>query len=130
MELEDIKQKKFEDLTYDDLYYLFITLNYPKSVIADMFKVEKKDVDKALEKNNIKMYMGTANEILKSIKDDLKKKNGIELTVDYSKEENNVHISTTGASGAIYDVNKNNIARDIGFAVECYIQDYVEAGEL
>lgn len=42
MELEDIKQKKFEDLTYDDLYYLFITLNYPKFVIADMFKVEKK----------------------------------------------------------------------------------------
>ena len=50
--------------------------------------------------------------------------------VDYDKDENNVHIATDGASGAIYDVGKNNIARDIGYAVECYVQDYVEAGEL
>lgn len=56
--------------------------------------------------------------------------NGIILTVDYDKELNNVHIGTDGASGAIYDVNPNNIARDIGFCVECYIQDYIEAGEL
>lgn len=55
---------------------------------------------------------------------------GITLTVDYDKELNNVHIATDGASGAIYDVNPNNIARDIGFCVECYIQDYIEAGEL
>ena len=54
----------------------------------------------------------------------------ITLVVDYSKEENNVHISTTGASGAIYDVRPTNIAKDIGSAVECYIQDYIEAGEL
>lgn len=52
------------------------------------------------------------------------------LTVDYNKEENNVHIAAEGASGAIYDVDSNNIARDIGYAVECYVQDYVEAGEL
>ena len=114
--LNDIKQKKFEDLTYDDLYYLFITLNYTKSAIADMFKVNKKDVDKALKK--------------KCVVTDLQNKNGIILTVDYDKEQNNVHIGTCGASGAIYDVDKNNIARDIGFAVECYIQDYIEAGEL
>lgn len=52
------------------------------------------------------------------------------LTVDYDKEENNVHIGTNGASGAIYDVRPTNIAEDIGYAVECYVQDYVEAGEL
>lgn len=52
------------------------------------------------------------------------------LEVDYDKKEGNVHISTTGASGAIYDVSAENIARDIGYAVESYVQDYVEAGEL
>ena len=52
------------------------------------------------------------------------------LVVDYNKEENNVHISTTGASGAIYDVRNDNIAKGIASAVECYVQDYVEAGEL
>lgn len=130
MELNDIKQKKFENLTYDDLYYLFITLNYTKSAIADMFKVNKKDVDEALKKNNIKMYMGPIDKVIKCVVTDLPNKNGIILTVDYDKEQNNVHIGTCGASGAIYDVNKNNIARDIGFAVECYIQDYVKAGEL
>lgn len=130
MELEDIKQKKFEDLTYDDLYYLFITINYSKSVIADMFKVEKKDVDKALKKNNIKMYMGTIDKVIKCVVTDLQNKNGIMLIVDYDKEQDNVHIGTCGASGCIYDVDKNNIARDIGFAVKCYVQDYIEAGEL
>lgn len=34
------------------------------------------------------------------------------LIVDYNKEENNVHIGTDGASGAIYDIDSNNIARD------------------
>lgn len=130
MDLEFIKQKKFENLTYDDLYYLFITLNYTKSIIADMFKVEKKDVEKALNKNNIKMYMGTIDKVLKCVNTNLQNKNGITLTVDYDKEQNNVHIATGGASGCIYDVDRNNIARDIGYAVECYVQDYVEAGEL
>ena len=55
---------------------------------------------------------------------------GITLVVDYNKEEHNVHIGTDGASGAIYDVREENVATDIGYAVECYIQDYVEAGEL
>lgn len=55
---------------------------------------------------------------------------GIVLTVDYSKDGNNVHIATDGASGAIYDVNPSNVAKDIACAVECYIKDYVEAGEL
>lgn len=50
--------------------------------------------------------------------------------VDYNKEENNVHIAPDAPSVAIYDVDKNNVARDIGYAVECYVQDYVEAGEL
>ena len=52
------------------------------------------------------------------------------LIVDYSKEERNVHISTAGATGALYNVSTENVARDIGYAVECYVQDYVEAGEL
>lgn len=52
------------------------------------------------------------------------------LSVDYDKEQNNVHISTDGASGCIYDVRHDHIAEDIGYAVECYVQDYVEEGEL
>lgn len=55
---------------------------------------------------------------------------GITLSVDYDKTLSNVHICASGASGAIYDVDSNNIARDVGFAVECYIKDYIEAGEL
>lgn len=52
------------------------------------------------------------------------------LTVDYDKNGNNVYICTDGATGCIYDVKPNTVAEDIGYAVECYMQDYVEAGEV
>ena len=52
------------------------------------------------------------------------------LIVDYNKEKNNVYISTENSSGAIYDVNPNNVSKNIASAVHLYVQDYMKVGDL
>lgn len=48
----------------------------------------------------------------------------IELSVDYNESKGNVFLAIPGSSGAKYDVDPNNIAKDIGNAVERYINTY------
>lgn len=45
--------------------------------------------------------------------------------VDYSKEESNVYINANdGASGAKYNVDKDNAIKDIASALETYMETY------
>lgn len=45
------------------------------------------------------------------------------FTVEIDKEENKIYIATENSSGAIYD---GSTPEDVGFAVQCYCEDYLE----
>lgn len=53
MDIKNIKSKEFKDLSYDELYYLYITLDYTKTHIADIFDIGKEIVERQLKKYNI-----------------------------------------------------------------------------
>ena len=45
------------------------------------------------------------------------------FTVELDKSENKIYIAAENSSGAVYD---GGTPQDIGFAVECYCEDYLK----
>ena len=45
------------------------------------------------------------------------------FTGEIEKEENKIYIATESSSGEVYD---GSTPQDVGFAVQCYCEDYLE----
>lgn len=57
----------------------------------------------------------------------MKQQNGVSFnmmfTVEIDRLDNKIYIATENSSGAVYD---GSTPEDVGFAVQCYCEDYLE----
>lgn len=59
--------KKWDAITYDELYDLFCVKSYPDAIIADMYNVEKKEVTKKRRKMDITQIGGIIDKVFKEL---------------------------------------------------------------
>lgn len=66
--LEDFKvSKEWDAITYDELYDLFCVKSYPDRIIADIYKVDKKEVTKKRRKWDITQLNAIMDDLLKEL---------------------------------------------------------------
>jgi hypothetical protein len=125
MDLEQIKNKRIFELSFDEIYYLYITLNYTQTDISKLINTHSSNVSRKLKKEKIKKDNFRETQSIKQRKSDIKITQNM-LKNDYPKLSiTEISKKYNSSNGYIYNLLKKyniNIVKG-GFFQKKYCKD-------